>query len=172
MTDTKKTVLSGLLISLGILLPVIFHMIGLGKTFLPMHFPILMAGLFLGPRYGFIVGVITPLLSSLITAMPPFPSSIAMAFELGAYGCFAGYFHFCKNFNIWFSVIASMGISRLVLAVVYGFTFPLLGFKGVPFWYPLTLSVLSSLPGIVCQLAIIPVILIIKNHLYKEGIYE
>ena len=50
----------------------LFHLAGgMGVVFLPMHLPVLLAGFFLGPRFGLLVGIITPLLSSLLTGMPP-----------------------------------------------------------------------------------------------------
>jgi len=172
MKKTLKMVLAGQLIALGVVLPYMFHLFHLGSNLLPMHFPVLIAGLLLGPGYGLSAGAVTPVLSSFMTGMPPFPNFIGMAFELGTYGCCAGYFYFSRNFNIWFSVLISIVISRLVLAIVYTLFFPLLGLKGIPFWQFFALSLLPSLPGIAAQFAMVPVFLVIKNRIYKDGVYE
>ncbi|RKY70366.1 MAG: ECF transporter S component, partial [Candidatus Latescibacterota bacterium] len=50
----------------------IFHQFGIaGKVFLPMHFPVIVAGLLFGPFSGLLVGLFSPVLSFLLTGMPP-----------------------------------------------------------------------------------------------------
>ena len=85
---SKKIVLSGLFIALGVVVPMIFHTVNLaGPIFLPMHIPVLLAGFLLGPVYGGIVGIICPVISGLATGMPPLmPNMPIMAFELCGYG--------------------------------------------------------------------------------------
>ena len=62
-----------------------------GSMLLPMHIPVLLCGFFCGWRYGLIVGVVAPLLRSVLFGMPPmFPTAAAMAFELAAYGALTG----------------------------------------------------------------------------------
>ena len=59
MYNTRRICWGALFIALGILLPITFHMVGMGKVFLPMHIPILLAGFFCGPAIGAMVGFIT-----------------------------------------------------------------------------------------------------------------
>jgi len=82
----------GVFISLGVLLPIAFHAVGaMGSVFLPMHIPVLMAGLLMGPVIGAGVGALTPVCSSLLTGMPPLmPTLPIMIPELIAYGAVAG----------------------------------------------------------------------------------
>jgi len=50
---TRKIASGGLFLALAVLLPQVFHLIGgpsAGKTFLPMHIPVLLAGCFLQVR--------------------------------------------------------------------------------------------------------------------------
>ena len=92
---TRNLTYAALLIALGLLMPQVFHMIGgqqAGGLFLPMHIPVLMAGLLLGPAYGAAVGVVTPLLSFLISGMPPLAKLPFMVIELAAYGFASGLF--------------------------------------------------------------------------------
>ena len=86
--NTKNIVHAALLITLGIIIPFFFHMTGVsGKIFLPMHIPVFIAGIYLTPFYALIVGMTTPIISSLATGMPPiFPMAVLMMVELGAYG--------------------------------------------------------------------------------------
>ena len=85
--SVKKIVYGGLLIAIGVILPQLFHIFGqsAGQTFLPMHIPVILAGMLIGPVWGLGVAVIVPILSSLITGMPPVPMLYFMLFELAAY---------------------------------------------------------------------------------------
>lgn len=62
-----------------------FHLIGMtGPITLPMHIPVLIGGLLLSPL-ALLLGIVTPVVSSLLTGMPViYPMAIIMAFELGA----------------------------------------------------------------------------------------
>ena len=76
---TRDLILAALFVALGLLLPVMFHAIGAGPVMLPMHIPVLLCGFICGWQYGAICGLIVPLLSSVITGMPPiFPTAPAM----------------------------------------------------------------------------------------------
>ncbi|MCL2179423.1 MAG: hypothetical protein FWB81_08480 [Cystobacterineae bacterium] len=70
---------------IGLLLPTLFHAVGLGRVFLPMYLPILVGAFVLPLRWAVGVGVLTPLLSALLTGMPPWfpPIAVWMAMELG-----------------------------------------------------------------------------------------
>ena len=47
---------AGLFIAFGIVLPMMFHAIGLGSTFLPMHIPVLLSGFLLDAPIAAAVG--------------------------------------------------------------------------------------------------------------------
>jgi hypothetical protein len=82
---------TALLLALGVMLPLVFHAFPLGgRIFLPMHLPVFIAGLVLGPLSGLIVGAGSPILSALITGRPTVPYMIPMLLELATYGVVAG----------------------------------------------------------------------------------
>src|SRR6056297_3524954 len=87
-TKSKEIVLSGLFIALGLLVPMLFHAVGgAGPVFLPMHLPVLVGGFILSPKFAVLVGLSTPLLSSVLTGMPVLmPMAPIMMAELGIYG--------------------------------------------------------------------------------------
>ena len=87
-SNTRNMILSGFFMAIGLLLPSIFHLIGgAGPIFLPMHIPVLIAGFFLPPFYAAFVGLLTPVLSSLLTGMPVlYPILPIMMGELMVYG--------------------------------------------------------------------------------------
>ena len=90
-TNARQLVMAALCAALGVVLPVALHSIpNAGSILLPMHIPVLLCGLVCGPVYGLGCGVLTPLLSSLITGMPPAAVLPSMLCELAAYGLAAG----------------------------------------------------------------------------------
>jgi len=148
-----------LFIALGILLPIAFHMIGQGKVFLPMHLPVLLAGFTCGPGVGAVVGAVTPVLSSALTGMPPMmPMAPMMTLELATYGAVTGLLYRRARLGIYPSLIVAMIAGRLVYGCCGAVLLPVLGLEGISPLYPLTAGVLSSLPGIVIQLAFVPAV--------------
>ena len=99
MNHTSKKSLTHLLyaavsLSLCLLLPFLTGQIPqIGKALCPMHIPVLLCGLICGWQYGLGVGFVLPLVRSALFYMPVmFPTAIAMAFELAAYGLLSGLF--------------------------------------------------------------------------------
>ena len=159
MIPTKKLTFAGLFLAFGILLPQIFHLLGgTGPVFLPMHLPVLISGFLLGWPYSTLIGLITPVLSSVLTAMPQPPILYFMMVELGAYGLFAGYFFRAKKWRIFPSLAGAMILGRIVLAVTVYLLQPLMGLKLSPQAY-LTAALLNGLPGIALQLVFVPVLI-------------
>ncbi len=86
--NLKKLVLSGVFLALALLLPFVTGQIPqIGAALAPMHIPVLLCGFVCGWPFGLVVGFVAPLLRFMLFGMPPiFPTGIAMAFELAAYG--------------------------------------------------------------------------------------
>src|SRR5690349_24292031 len=71
----------------AVVLPATAHAIGLPvRSILPMHWPVLLAGLIFGWRAGLGIGVLAPLASFLVSGMPVPHILPSMTLELGAYG--------------------------------------------------------------------------------------
>lgn len=171
---TKKMVLSGLFIALGLVMPFLTMQIpSIGNKLLPMHIPILLCGFFCGWQYGLTVGLITPLFRSMLFGMPPmFPTAAAMAFELAAYGFMAGLLYEVlpkKNASIYTSLILSMVFGRLVWGTA---SLLLYGLSGTAFTWQLfmTGAFINAVPGIIIQIILIPLIIIaLKRALLLEN---
>ncbi|WP_312421276.1 ECF transporter S component [Anaerospora hongkongensis] len=175
MTRVGKMGASAVFVAFGIILPIMFHFVGaIGSIFLPMHIPVLMAGLFLGPVSGFTVGVMAPMLSSLLTGMPPLmPVLPLMTLELAVYGALSGYLYREHRLPLIVALITALIAGRVAaLAGVWGLA-NLLQVK-------LTLLVYAAgfakgLPGIVVQLIVIPFLVkrlessFSKNNLIQES---
>ena len=149
-------ILSGLFIAMGLILPMIFHTVNLsGSIFSPMHLPVMLGGFLLGPVYGAAIGFITPILSSVLTGMPPLmPIMPMMALELLGYGFMTGLL-FTKTKKIYISLILSIVFGRLC-SMVGAFILSLtLAPQISPIPYVVS-GVVNGLPGIAIQLIVIP----------------
>lgn len=128
-----------------------------------MHFPVLFSGLLLGPLYGLLLGILIPLLRSALFGMPPiFPTALAMAFELGTYGFVIGFLYSRFTEKSWKAVLFSLIVAMLSGRAVWGAVdFLLLGILGKSLTLSMFFSAvfLSSVPGILLQLFLIPLLM-------------
>lgn len=170
MSKTKQLVFTALCISLGIVLPVTMHSIpNAGSVLLPMHIPVLLCGLICGWQYSLACGILTPLLSSLITGMPPAPYLPGMILELAAYGLAAAlilkFVRTGKEFaDICISLAGAMIVGRIVMGAANALIFRF-GEYSLSAW--VAASFITALPGIIIQIIILPVIVQI---LRKAGV--
>mgnify|MGYP002410823709 CR=1 FL=1 len=166
---TSKITISGILLALGILLPSVFHTFGMGIIFLPMHIPVLLGGFIVGPVYGACIGLFIPLLSTLLTGMPPTMPPIAqmMMVELTVYGLLTGFFYQNLRQGVFVSLIMAMLGGRIVYGILGALALPLFGLPKIDFLYPITTGLVTSIPGILIQLILIPVLVLAiekRNH--------
>lgn len=167
----QKLVLTALFFAIGLILPFITGQIPqIGQMLLPMHLPVFLCSLIVGWPYGLAIGFLLPLVRSLLFLMPPlYPTAVSMAFELAAYGFFAGFIYnkllalnnkkINKTVALFIALIASMLIGRVVMGIV---NLNLYGFKGDEYTFSFFLSqaFLTAFPGIVMQLVLIPAIML------------
>lgn len=156
----KQLTLSALFLALGLILPFVTGQIPqIGSMLLPMHLPVFLCGMICGWPYGLMIGFILPLLRFSLFHMPPiFPTGIAMAFELAAYGAISGLLlKRAQNDlkNIYFSLIVAMLLGRIVWGII---SYLLIQIDMQIF---IASGFISAIPGIILQLIIIP--LIIRN---------
>ena len=150
--------IGGLFGALGVALPILFHVVGLGRAFLPMHLPVLVCGLLVSPSVSFAVGFVTPVISSALTGMPPLvPTGVLMALELGALAAVGGVCRRTLRLPVILSVVVAMTAARLVGGLELLALAPLMGLKQ-SFSVYLTQSVLTSLPGLALQIIAAPLV--------------
>ena len=97
---TVRTLLSAAIVALAVILPQFVHLVagpGGGVRFLPMYLPVLLGGCLLGPLWGLGVGVLSPLVSFLVTSAwgAPMPAAERLPFmmaELAVFACVTGLF--------------------------------------------------------------------------------
>lgn len=164
--NTINLVLAGLFTAIGVAMPQLFHLAGMsGSIFLPMHIPVILCGLICGYKYGGICGFIVPLLSSLLTGMPPlFPIGAYMACELIAYGIVAGLL--MKKTNVFVSLIAAMICGRIILGIAQVVFLGINANPNMTFTFGgfITGAFVTALPGIIMQLIAIPAIVVLLKR--------
>lgn len=156
----RRLSLAGLFATLGLLLPLGFHAVGLGKAFLPMHIPVLLTGIYLGWRWGVTVGVVVPLLSGALTGMPSFapPVALMMMVELPLYGASVAVLYRSLRTGAFLAVAGAAFAGRLTYGATGYLLFPLFGWPAIGFLYPVTAGLVSGLPGILVQLTVVPLL--------------
>ncbi|MFW6140074.1 MAG: ECF transporter S component [Acidobacteriota bacterium] len=151
----KDVILGGLFLALALVIPILFHAVGLGSAFLPMFFPIIAAGFMIAPAVAVVVGVTSPLLSALLTGMPPFfpPIAFIMMAEGVVLAGIPSILYQKYRANLYLTLIATLAADRLVL---------FLAVVAVSKWLNLPENVLGwaslirGIPGIVLIMLIIP----------------
>ncbi|MCX6084367.1 MAG: ECF transporter S component [Caldiserica bacterium] len=152
---------TGLLLGVGLLLPTVFHsLFGVagGRTFLPMHYAVLLGGLLLGPIAGAFLGIATPLLSALMTGMPAVAILPPMIVELAVYGLVAGLARRRWRLVPLWSLLLAMAAGRIALGLAVTLLGPSIGLKAEPVAYVLA-GIVTGLPGIAAQIVVIPLLL-------------
>lgn len=162
----QKTVLelafSSMFLALALVLPFFTAQIPqINSKLCPMHIPVLLCGYVCGGTWGLAVGAVAPLLRSFMFSTPVlFPTAFSMAFELAVYGFVSGTLYRIlpkRRLNNYLSLVLAMISGRLVSGVVQ---FCCMGldatkFSLSTFWAG---TFVNTVPGIIIQLIIIPVI--------------
>ena len=161
-TNVKTLVLAALFLALALVLPFLTGQIPeIGSMLCPMHIPALLCGFFCGWPWGLAVGLIAPVLRSLLFGMPPmFPVAIRMAFELATYGAVSGFLYSKlphKKSSIYVSLLTAMVAGRLVWGlarfICSGLDVSAFGLSA--FWSG---AVATAIPGIIVQIILIPIL--------------
>ena len=159
----KNLVLAALMLALAYILPNFTGNIPqIGSMLLPMHLPVILCGFLCGGPWGAAVGFVAPLMRSLILTKPPmFPTAIAMAFELAAYGLFSGilYRRLPKTLpGIYAALVGAMVFGRIVWGVVTAIL--LMGGEGFTMAAFVAGAFTNAIPGIILQLVAIPLVVL------------
>lgn len=168
---TYHTLVSAALIAMAAVLPQIFHAaLGAqgGAAWLPMYLPVLAGGCLLGVKWGLAVGVLSPIVSFLITsamgnAMPAAARLPFMIVELAVFALVAGAFSkgiLRRGRLAYPAVLCAMAAGRSVF-LAFGAVFG----QGTAVWQ----QILAGWRGLVLQLVIVPVaILVLRSRLMKD----
>ena len=162
---TRKLTFSALYLAIALVLPFITGQIPeIGAMLSPMHIPVLLCGFVCGWPWGLAVGLIAPVLRSLLFGMPTlYPTAIAMTFELAVYGALTGVLYRALPRRTW-CIYAALILAMIGGRLVWGAAqYVLLLARGSAFSLELFLAgaVLNAIPGIILHILLIPVLVIV-----------
>jgi riboflavin transporter FmnP len=145
----------------------------IAQLFSPMHIPVLLAGFLCGPWWAMAVGFIAPPLRHVLFHIPAYPTFVAMAFELAAYGLITGFLYRRlprRTPYIYVTLVAAMLLGRVVSGianvVLYG-----LGAREGTYTMAMFLSAhfIKAWPALLLHIVLIPILVL---ALQRAGIIE
>ena len=168
----NKLVYASLFLALALALPFLTGQIPqIGAMLTPMHFPVLLCGYLCGWQWGLVVGFAAPLLRSVLFGMPVmYPMAVCMALELATYAAVSGILYLSlprKRCFLYVSLAVAMISGRLVWGLTRFFCAGLDtdAFGLSAFWAG---AVGMSIPGILLQLVIVPVLVTVAEKYLKQ----
>lgn len=167
MSRIKKTCICAICIALCYVLPIALHSLGLGSILSPMHIPVLLCGLVCGGFYGLFCGIAGPILSSVLSGMPPATMLVTMIPELMIYGLFTGLLMkwvrtgrlLC---DVYISLVTAMVLGRIAGGIAKALFITVMATGdafSIGIWA--TSYFVGTLPGIAVHLIIVPLLVTI-----------
>ncbi len=165
---TQQMTLSAMFMAFGVLFPMLFHGLGLGSIFLPMFWPVAAAAFFLDAPLAIAVALLAPVLSSMITGMPPVSPPIlqVMMAELFFLAAATSLFYTRTRWGIFWPLLIGLLLSRIVLFLTVIALAPLLGLP--PTMFSVTM-VVQGMPGVVAILILLPIVM---NRIKHEPVFS
>ena len=166
-SQTRYLVLTALCVALGVVLPVATHGVpNAAKVLLPMHIPVLLCGLITPWPFGLACGVLAPVLSSLITGMPPAAILPSMVCELAAYGLIASLLSRRvrlprRTAELYVCLLGAMLLGRAVYGIMNALVFSAGSYGWGIF---VSAAFVAAAPGIVIQLILIPPVILLLER--------
>lgn len=170
----KNLVLSALFLALCLVLPFLTGQIPeVGGMLCPMHIPVLLCGFFCHWPWALMVGLVAPVLRSVLFGMPPmFPVAVCMSFELATYGVVSGLLSRAlprKKWSVYAALLGAMVAGRLVWGAA---RFLCAGLDPSAFGFAAFFAgaVTTAIPGILVQLVLIPVLVFALRRQKGAGV--
>jgi len=159
----RSMIVSAALGALALVLPAIFHMVGLGSKFLPMLLPLLLNSFLSAWPWALGTGLAVPWISALATGMPPIypPVAAAMSLEAGVMAIAAASL---RRLPVFWSVGLTILCGRMM---AFGLSWFLARLFELPPAFASVAVLIQGLPGVALQLAVVPPV--IKRLARREG---
>jgi hypothetical protein len=140
----------------ALLLPVIFHLLQLGHALMPMYIPLAALPFLVRGRVAVVTALLVPLLSGIVTGMPPLYPPIApiMALEMAFMsGLIATWIRLRPGTSPLVVLFPTLIAGRLLnFALSYGAAVLL----NLPPWFAAGLSFIAGWPGVILMMIVVP----------------
>ncbi len=118
LTSIRAIIFIMLLTVAAVILPLVAHLSGAPvRLLLPMHWPVILAGLVYGWRAGLLTGLLAPIVSYFLSGLPPIIILPAMVVELMTYGLVTGLLREVLRINPFISVAIALTLGRIVFMI-------------------------------------------------------
>ena len=156
LIDTNNLLLCAVFSALGVTIPIIFHMLGLGSAFLPMFVPLAIGAFFLDIKNALIIALITPFASALLTGMPPLypPIAFIIAAELAVFCFIISFLSARTKLPVLVVLLIAIVAERTAQVLLYLYIMPLFG---VPAAVWSVYDILKVMPGIILMIVLVPI---------------
>lgn len=154
----------------ALLLPVVFHVLQLGKVFMPMYLPLVALAFFARPTTAATTAFVVPVISGLLTGMPPFhpPVAVLMAVELGLMGALVSIF--VQRFPRTSPYLVLVPVLLLGRALHVGMVYVAALLMDLPAGFVAGASLLSGWPGVVLMIVVVPpLVMVYRRRSYRHG---
>lgn len=154
--DALELAIGGVFGAAALLLPFLFHLLHLGRVFMPMYIPLVALAFLVRPRISMSVSIMCPLISGALTGMPPFypPVAFIMSLELSVVALII--FHLSRrlaSLGSFLVLLIALALGRIInAALTYFFAI----FMELPAGFLAGVSLVSGWPGIILMLAVVP----------------
>jgi len=165
MIKSKELAFCGLLGAASLTIPFLFHLMHLGKVFMPMYLPLMLLALYVSPFPAALTALIIPLLSGLLTGMPPFypPIALLMSFEIALMAALlSGIRSSFKSIPLLIILVPVLIFGRVIqFTAIY----LLAKFYELPAQFVAGASLISGWPGLILICVSLPLI----ERMYRHG---
>jgi hypothetical protein len=153
--DIDNLLLCAVFAALGVTIPILFHILGIGYVFLPMFLPLAIGAFFMSIKNALILGAVTPLASALLTGMPPMypPIAFIMAFDLAIFCVLISMLCHKTKLPVLAVLLIALLAERLLQTLLYLLVMPLFGVPAAAFSI---YNILKVMPGIILMIVVVP----------------
>jgi hypothetical protein len=165
MIKSKELAFCGLLGAAALTIPFLFHIVHLGKVFMPMYLPLMLLAIYVRPMPAAMTAMIIPIMSGLLTGMPPFypPIALLMSIEIAFMAALlSGIRQTLRNIPLLVILVPVLTMGRVLQ---YVSIYLLAKFYELPAQFIASASLISGLPGLILICVTLPLI----ERLYKHG---
>jgi hypothetical protein len=162
----RELAYAGLFGAAAIALPAIFHLVQLGHLFMPMYLPLMALPFFVRWGMAGLTALVVPMLSAVITGMPPVMPPVApiMALEL----CFMAAILSLMR-RRWPSASPVFLLAPVLVAGRFlnaGLMYAASTLLDLPAGFTAGISFIAGWPGLILMLAVIPPIALLARRLH------
>ena len=158
----------GLFGAAALALPSLFHLLHLGHFLMPMYIPLMALAFFVGPRTAGVVGLVIPLLSAVLTGMPPLfpPVALVMAVEIGFMAAMLSLLRKrSPSFPVPGHVIPVLLAGRIInTALLYAASAML----SLPAAFVAGISFVSGWPGVLLMIVVLPAVARVRHSMQER----